>query len=579
MKFVKKGSASLDVRSCFRRLAEKLLAGSRINRRGVIRWQQMIIFFGASSLTFSLTSATLSQQIFSSPSRAIIVAEVQAAVRGASRDLDLLVDPEVALAIASDAQIFVGSFCVDQPGGIPKNNCDDSFSDADVLKGVVTDYLRDLERRLPTVETVSSRLAKLIGTEIEGTGWPGSAPNVIGSITLAEALRSSNIAVSTATGSEIIGPSRRKLLIRPGRVSLTATLDDGQKVHTSLLVRPLETVAWNAQTSLDLSTVGGIGVSPDTYCEQSGEIVRTRALVPYNWGRAKFVESEGTRTAHRAPAAMQSALDITVEDRTGDCGKGCLNGIAIAFARAVAVWRAGCETCDPGALAVVRVGERIWIDRQAVDALRRYLEDGEIEVAKLAAFDNRGLFAAPSLLVPRRLIAPYDQVDNEDELIEAICRIEDAGVPWVSASQGFLCPGVPMMAMPLRPKLTILEELTDCGEGAIACGKPGGDVQITTSSYSFQVAAPGGYLKLGNATSQFDIRPVLLHEVGHWFGLPHPAQVGVDVEDVMASVFQPGRECVSAASLTMVSNAADDRWPFRAKENQGLLAPSSPRAR
>jgi hypothetical protein len=125
----------------------------------------------------------------------------------------------------------------------------------------------------------------------------------------------------------------------------------------------------------------------------------------------------------------------------------------------------------------------------------------------------------------------------------------------------------------LHPILRVRPEPTDCGEEAIACGFPGGLVQLSTQQYAFSVDAPSGPVRLGASEDVLNAAPVVLHEVGHWFGVPHPEQVNVAVKDVMAGRMDIETTCLSSASLTMMNNASDDRWEYRAHTNQGLLPP------
>jgi len=66
--------------------------------------------------------------------------------------------------------------------------------------------------------------------------------------------------------------------------------------------------------------------------------------------------------------------------------------------------------------------------------------------------------------------------------------------------------------------------------------------------------------------------PIVLHEVGHWFGLPHvESDVGPDGRDeVMFDSGGTDSVCISSAALNMVEAAVDRSWSYR------LTGPWSP---
>lgn len=128
--------------------------------------------------------------------------------------------------------------------------------------------------------------------------------------------------------------------------------------------------------------------------------------------------------------------------------------------------------------------------------------------------------------------------------------------------------------MELSPELEITKGWTTCGEGAIACAIPGGKIQIT-DKYTYWIKDDlATYILIGEMNDDVhNINTVLLHEVGHWFGLRHPETFKLNYKDVMQGVINNDYTCVAAQSLMMLNNATDIRWPYRAKENQGLMPP------
>lgn len=99
-------------------------------------------------------------------------------------------------------------------------------------------------------------------------------------------------------------------------------------------------------------------------------------------------------------------------------------------------------------------------------------------------------------------------------------------------------------------------------------------MELSVDNIRYAVPVTAGKFEFGAGSISVDLRHVVLHEVGHWFGVPHVDTVaGGAYKDVMTSVPEDGKPCVSAASLIMLNNATDLRWKYRVLEGGGLRRP------
>ncbi|QKH42332.1 hypothetical protein [Achromobacter denitrificans] len=511
------------------------------------------------------------------PTLDVVKKRVGDAIRDAANNKSLGVDPVVGQEIVADSVGFVANFCGEYAPKGAQDPCTAVFFNEDELRSIVAAFLADALRRPAKIETISSRMAHRAGLTMADVGIAEKRENYIGIVQVPERFRRTDISLRTAYGLERIGSAADFLLLSPGNHDLVATAGDGSVVSVRVEMPMLGTGRWKEMNEAD-ATTGRIDVPLESFCSPSGEIKLIGALAMFNAGRAKISESREEAGTHTMPVALQTGIDISVLDETGLCDNVCMKGIGVAFAKAIAIWRSGCERCRGSALSVVRVGSSVWLDRKATNRIRRILQDRNIRVdfdlGKSLPDETLTYINAPSPLVPRSAIVGFSQVDGDNEVINVLCGLgSSTGSDWVNSARGFLCDGSPQSKMVLLPTLEIKKTPTDCGEMAIACAVPGGKVQITIRDYEFRISTPSGTTMLRSATSKatHSLGPILVHEVGHWFGVPHPEMVGVLNKDIMSGVFNPDNVCVSAQSLIMLDNATDDRWQYRAKNNQALL--------
>ncbi|MFJ3483247.1 hypothetical protein ACIPL1_07655 [Pseudomonas sp. NPDC090202] len=509
--------------------------------------------------------------------------QIRRAVDRVSKDEKFLVDPRIVSEIISDAENFRTNLCYSS-----QKPCVDTILDDVVLSSIIRSFFEDLKATPSSVQTVASRLAQHAGKSMGDAGWPDKRDNEVSAVRLPDFLIGSEMVILAANKRITLGSAGSLLYVWPGTKYLTAEWQDGRIVNGIVQAPPHANGTWTTSHSENSLPLGKIDPDLSLYCpampeERSQENTDNgdtpAPLGLFNYGRATIVDSQLEPT-HTIAAARQPGLEIIINDTTTRCDNNCVTGLSIAFAQAISIWRSGCARCEGNSLVVIHAGKHTWIDMRAADRLRGISRslDGTIDfdLSKMQPNEMQRYLHAPSYWQAGGYIVGYEQIDQDDQLLKSLCDIDSSvKAGWIAYAQGLLCPGHSKQAVELTPQITITKGWTACGEEAIACAAPGGLIQITAKySYEIQTANDSRRI-LGTDLSQatFDLESVILHEVGHWFGLRHPEEINLKFSDIMQGSYNSDNNCVSAQSLTMLNNATDDRWEFRASANQGLMPP------
>ena len=277
---------------------------------------------------------------------------------------------------------------------------------------------------------------------------------------------------------------------------------------------------------------------------------------------------------------------LIAEDR--DCNDKCRAAVSAFVIQALAQWRAGCTRCPPATLSLVEVDDAQFVSVRHVETALQwpYLRpqknaDGVLasEVASMATSQGAGVdvrmgfqrvdgvasaLGLCSSIVPAGVTAGFALLS--EQVRERVCR------PSALASCG---PSNGCKEITMR-----LSGAPDCAN-ALACGFPDQSVTLNTPRFRFAIAGPDAtrppIASLGQAgpsqrQDYIPLHPVLLHEVGHWFGLPHvDTDAGPDGRDeIMIDTGGSDQVCISRAALNMLDSAVDQAWQFR-QTGKGLL--------
>jgi hypothetical protein len=483
----------------------------------------------------------------------------------------VVVDPRLLEQMSQSLGIYAFNFC-----SSPTQDCGTTLSGGPTMRKAVADHLRVL-RELPNspIQVFGDRLAN---GEFPMAGWPTHQTVEVGLLKLPPALHGVPLHMRFATGLMRLGAGK-VLLALPGPLTLEANVG-GKYARWTAVVPNRQTATLNLEGDLS-NAARPLQPLPTAFCRQSDAVPVRGPFEVFNHGRATFTEDPRVRAANQAPFLTQHGVDISVATEPGiACDSDCEYSLSSLFADAVATWRVGCARCEANALVVLRSNTTVWIDWRIARRLRLAAEGAAVKL-DLSEIDIDEQTTNG--------VQTFADLSADTTALTRLCRIRPEDAPWVATAQQLACQrtNVPTAsAHTIRPVVTLTQGDTSCGKLAIACGLPRAGIEISLSVYRY--ALPGfvgnGDIVIGPNSSGpiLEMRHVIMHEVGHWFGVPHAQVAGTDqFLDVMAETYGEGSECLAAQSLRMFSNAGDLRWPHRIEQGGALMAPrgSTPQRR
>lgn len=492
------------------------------------------------------------------------------AVQKGGKRLGILIDPRITEQIYANVMIYVTNFCP------PIKNCIPLFTGDSNLDFMVHKFLADMAE-LPTGE-IMSPAARLAHGDLSSVGWPSQIGVDAGLIEIPPEFRTSPIALRYATKSVALGVGATAILMAPGTANLSIEVA-GKSETFSVIVERLRTMRLPPVATSSIEVPSGVLQSgSDAYCWDAKQPPYTGPFALFNYGRASIAESDVSRKNYEAPFVRQSVLSIAVEQDSGiQCGSDCKVALASLFAESVAVWRSGCLRCDPNALVMITTMGSVWLDWRLVRRLNRLAEVATTSLSLEQVETGEREITPSAPIGGKQGISYYVNITDDRIIRQLVCQLNDGVAPWLADVKSYLCPNAskPQTNL-LTPKILLKEAATSCEEKAIACGLPFERVEISFSTYRYAIPTNYGrgeiIFGLTNSDQVLDMRHVILHEVGHWFGVPHAQEGGQDQYlDVMGEAYDDGEACVSVHSLRMLANAADLRWSYRIKNGGGAL--------
>jgi len=500
-----------------------------------------------------------------------------------ARKEKLAVDSLVVEHLRKSATIFAGNLCLSKEDWEPSGYCGRTIGNPTVFDKVLHGLLAEYAGlRRAEVRTLAARLADQIGVRIESLGWPAFERVNFGIVSLSPIGRKAQVWVKRAHDVVTLSPGVHQMLAGPGELRLEAGGNAQPRSSFVAIVSPgkISTPVAVAAATPDSQPLGRLAPSLEYLCYDRLPPIRDGALSAFNWGRSTFRETDEVKRENLLTIAKAPLVDIQLIDETGLCGRVCREGLGVAFANALSIWREGCQRCEPDAFAVIKLGDNLWADAVWYEEFITLPSNKAPQPHDLVLAGER--VSMHRALIGRTGISAYQQVAQDGELAEIVCRSRHSD-PVVDVLRREFCGRASTIANghSIRPIVRIKADATTCGSSAsfLACGLPGAGIEIAWHSASFEIDHPDGPIQVGAETTDsisVNMQKVVLHEVGHWFGIPHPEDVGLaQYKDIMSAVYGDGQPCISGASRAMQNNATDRRWPYRAAGTLGLRVPNA----
>jgi hypothetical protein len=497
---------------------------------------------------------------------------VEAATSQVSSRRRLLIDPRIVDQMTASANLYAQNLCEAQG-----EDCGKTLRDTNALGQHVDAYLAEVSNLgVRTARSLGDRLSR---GRLAMAGWPANVPIDYGWVDVPYELQKHDYFVRLGSDLVALGNGGQAILALPGAFEVTAQ-KGGDSRAIRLKVESRRSIALTTTEQAKAATgPAALRPSPNVFCSVSAPPYRGPFSL-FNSGRATISESIESRRANEAPHVHQFGLSIDIRNESSiKCDIVCRQAISTLFAEAVAAWRSGCSRCDTNAMSVLSAYGTTWIDWRIGRRLREIAGGSVVplDLAKPQPGEAETVTASP-MGGTSAGIHHYMNASADPAIKEALCRLPSGAAPWVPAARSQLCGAG--MATPeiLRPVIVLKNAETECGNSAVACALPYQKVEINFREYRYAVSTgtAAGEFVIGtrNSGEVLELRKIILHEVGHWFGVPH---AGIAKEeqflDIMASQYGAGEDCISPHSLRLLTNAADMRWEYRIRSGGALMPP------
>jgi hypothetical protein len=450
-------------------------------------------------------------------------------------------------------------------------------------------------RPLPLFHRVAAAVEPDLAARL---GWPPTgALNRYRCADLPERLRGSTVSIAEQGSVRTLDSPVKRICMLPGRVTLVAKDSSTPTTHLLLVDAGFNTLAQITEITPEVALqVSEILPSLDWFCPDPQGMT---SPIAQSQGRDAIPPAR----EQQAPFRNAAVGRVTLSDPGHLCSDQCRDALAQKVVEAIQLWRSGCSDCVGSTLQGLEVDGRIFLARPLIDRL--LLMSGrrvdafltgtprEIAEASLASAEapegeseallNLGSFAySGGFGYIAVAAAPYQRIERSSALAEQLCgklagTSSDAG----QAIRWLLCgPRDPAKPCPacVGVDLTLGERITlGCSDDSetLACAAADRGIELNCRDVRFEgLSAPrltsGGLeqtqIAFGKGSEPVDIFPVLVHEVGHWFGLPHLDDSRTTTNgrvNVMSPASNTNGHCITAGNMRMLNHAANQTWPFR----------------
>ncbi len=473
-----------------------------------------------------------------------------------SKQQNVFLNSDLPQTVGYQIGLFRSIMCYTGNEAAIVKSCEQLMANRPAVRALIEEDLREtfIQKKQP-ITVLAARLSNAIGVDWRRSGYSTIAPNMMSCAHLAADYRSSTAVLIDGTGAHEISPGQA-LCLRAGSYEVVVA---SKQVELTLEFRPgLESPK---------TTTARLGSSSDVYgSEIIPPIERLCTPGPRSLTPLTQVIPLRDSVLIETPKAFSTAASATlaVQDPAGLCNAKCRLAIRTALVQSIALWKIGCSRCSFSNLLLISFDGMTYVNS-------RMLQDIESMVAAKHPLPTRT--ERRPLGNPGASFA-YARLDRSSERMAALCK---TSLPEPYAQ---LCGGTRSASDTINLVLELSNSSEACGTTtAIACATPDGVVKLRTFDHAFLVSSGTAVEKekvnttihpivFGHGAQQFDLLTVLLHELGHFFGLPHLPDGGS--RDVMSRTYRDVRRCISSDDYSMLNQSIDTRWAFRLNGCAGL---------
>lgn len=254
----------------------------------------------------------------------------------------------------------------------------------------------------------------------------------------------------------------------------------------------------------------------------------------------------------------RSWLSVKTNDPDGLLPDQSRLALANDIGRAMVIWRRVCTHCVPGNLSVLRIDEDLYIDGIIAGPLR----SGDLNNIEIGPTPPSVPLAPGKSLVildvitallasrygTRTVMVQFEKISRNDPLFANACSVPFDRLPdlFRSTRLALGCPDDQNRAHPSPAELSIyvLNGYTSCGRNKdiIGCSADDLVVELNARDFRFQDSETALF---GLGTRVVDLFHVMLHEFGHWIGLPH-----LSTDGNIMSPSLPASRCIDDADIS-----------------------------
>ena len=222
------------------------------------------------------------------------------------------------------------------------------------------------------------------------------------------------------------------------------------------------------------------------------------------------------------------------------------------------LWHYACELCAPTSVGVILVNDRLFVNNDLLDALATSKfepmpKDVPSVLVRLEYFEAREFLF--SYRGARGGASTYIETpDNHPGIVRLRSADVSTAVPSIRHLHDALTYGKDIPTV----EVVLVGDATSCGndEDIVACAVTDRKIELNVASFKF---VDGDQMTvIGQGQRSVSLLQVLLHESGHWLGLPHDN----GSNNIMASALNHAT-CLTDGNMKTLEGARENDWPRR----------------